>query len=151
MHQAVCGDAMTSRTGSTTQPSRQTPAEPPALTTDLAAAIRGIARRASAARRANAAGQIWIQSDASPDGWIRGRIVEHAPGYLGVLTHAAPQTGHGTWARFGDSPVEPDAEQVRVFPLASHPLGREGDKPTGPFLVECETPVDEAISTRVHA
>lgn len=140
---------MTARTGSTAKPSNQTPSAPPVLTEALAGQILALPRRAPGPRRSAATAELWLQSDASPDGWIRCRIVEAGQGSLLLLADQAPTIAQGTWARLAQSASGGnETEQFRVFPLALHRLAEGGSTP---LVIECEIPLDPALVARLTA
>lgn len=142
---------MTARTGSSAKPSNQTPAQPPALTPELAMRVAALPKRPGAARRRPASAELWLQSDSSPDGWIRCRVLEAAPGSMLLLAYDSPTIAQGTWARLPAAPGA-DAEQVRVFPLAMHRLTDAAPgAPLAPVAIECETPLDPALVRRLGA
>lgn len=137
---------MAARTGSTPRPSTQTPAAP-TLTEEMRRGIGALPRQMRPIRLAPASGEIWLQCEASGDGWIRARVVEAGPGYLGVVAARTPALGRGTWGRIGvaEGPNgDAGEEQVRVYPVAAHALGASGT----PLFVECEIPVDESLIAR---
>jgi hypothetical protein len=143
---------MTARTGSSAKPSNLPTPQPPELTPELAVRLASIARRPGAPRRQPAAGELWLQADASPDGWIRCRVVEVGLGSILLLAHHSPTIAQGTWARLpssGSAAGGTEAEQVRVFPLALHRLTDQAPgAPVGPVAIECETPLDPALVAR---
>ena len=144
---------MTARTGSSAKPSNQNPAQLPTLTPELAIRLAAVPRRSTAARRQPAVGEVWLQSDSTPDGWIRCRVVEVGIGSMLLLASDAPTIAQGTWARFATpAGTRQDAEQVRVYPLAMHRLTDPvPGAPLGPVAIECEIPMDPALLSRLTA
>lgn len=142
---------MTARTGSSAKPSNLPAPQPPELTPEIALRLASIPRRSGQPRRQPAAGELWLQSEASPDGWIRCRVVEVGLGSMLLIANQSPTIARGTWARLPSSTTSLalDADQVRLFPLGLHRLA---DQPTGmatgPMAIECETPLDPTLVSR---
>lgn len=146
---------MPARIGSPAKPSNQPSLPPPALTPEVEAALASVPRRSSSSRRQPAAGEVWLQSDATADGWIRCRAIEVGPGSILLLASQGPTIAQGTWARVASRSVAPEGatgagetEQIRVFPLALYKVGTSN---SGPVLIECETPLDPSLMARLSA
>lgn len=140
------------------RPSNVGSVPPPALTPEVLGALAALPRRTACARRVPAAGEVWLQAEGTPDGWIRCRAVEVGTGSMLLLAGQSPTIAQGTWARLASSTTSGvggaagvgagmnggDGEQIRVFPLA---LYRIGDA----VVIECETPVDPLLMARLAA
>ena len=100
---------MTARTGSSTKPSNLPAPQPPELTPELAVRLGSIPKRSGQPRRQPAAGELWLQADSSPDGWIRCRVVEVGLGSMLLLANQSP-----TIARPSSRCVLPSTEKTCI-------------------------------------